>query len=340
MKTKVIIFLIIVVLLIGGGIVIHNLTKDKIHEIPEGTIGNTGGNINNGGYFCEYNGKVYFSNPYDGGAIYSMNPDESEITKLFKQSGRFINAADDHLFFYMYENRQGSDLGSVIRSTGIYRASIDGKHILGLKRGVMDTMLLLGNKIFYQNYDKDKGFSMYVISPDGENDEEIADMNRNPATGYGDKIYFGGIVDDHNLYVMNTNDYSAVKLENGDFWNPIYADGYLFYQCPSEDYSLYRYNITTGENICITRDRTESFNAGSGYVFYTVSAKKGACLKRIEYDGNGEVTLDVGNFMNLSLTSENLYYQEFESGKLKHVAIYSGMPSEFEGALQAVWDVF
>ena len=29
------------------------------------TVGNTAGNIYNGGVFCEYDNKVYFANPYD-----------------------------------------------------------------------------------------------------------------------------------------------------------------------------------------------------------------------------------------------------------------------------------
>ena len=36
--------------------------SDYIPMNPEGTVGNTAGNLNNGGLFCEYDGKVYFSN--------------------------------------------------------------------------------------------------------------------------------------------------------------------------------------------------------------------------------------------------------------------------------------
>ena len=33
--------------------------------------GSTAGNLYNGGLFCEYDGTVYFSNPSDGGKLYS-----------------------------------------------------------------------------------------------------------------------------------------------------------------------------------------------------------------------------------------------------------------------------
>ena len=34
------------------------------------TVGNTAGNLNNNGYFCEYDGRVYFANAYDGYSLY------------------------------------------------------------------------------------------------------------------------------------------------------------------------------------------------------------------------------------------------------------------------------
>ena len=51
----------------------------KIPMNDAGTTGNTAGNLNNGGLFCESDGKVYFANAYDGGALYCMNPNETEI---------------------------------------------------------------------------------------------------------------------------------------------------------------------------------------------------------------------------------------------------------------------
>ena len=44
----------------------------RVSMNPEGTIGNTAGNINNGGLYCEYDGRVYFANSFDGGSLFSM----------------------------------------------------------------------------------------------------------------------------------------------------------------------------------------------------------------------------------------------------------------------------
>jgi hypothetical protein len=41
------------------------IVGDRIPDNPPETVGNTAGNLNNSGYFCEYDGKVYFANVYD-----------------------------------------------------------------------------------------------------------------------------------------------------------------------------------------------------------------------------------------------------------------------------------
>lgn len=63
-------------------LVIIYLHTRRVSPIPAGTVGNTAGNANNNGMFCEYNGTVYFSNPYDNGSLYSMKPDGTRIKKL------------------------------------------------------------------------------------------------------------------------------------------------------------------------------------------------------------------------------------------------------------------
>lgn len=55
------------------------IVGDRIPDNPPETVGNTAGNLNNSGYFCEYDGKVYFANVYDSDTLYSMAPSEQDI---------------------------------------------------------------------------------------------------------------------------------------------------------------------------------------------------------------------------------------------------------------------
>ena len=47
------------------------IVGDRIPDNPPETVGNTAGNLNNSGYFCEYDGTVYFANAYDSNTLYT-----------------------------------------------------------------------------------------------------------------------------------------------------------------------------------------------------------------------------------------------------------------------------
>ena len=52
---SVILILLVTVIALTGRITLND----------ESTVGNTAGNLNNNGYFCEYDGRVYFANAYE-----------------------------------------------------------------------------------------------------------------------------------------------------------------------------------------------------------------------------------------------------------------------------------
>lgn len=75
---KIIVICCCILLLLVG----FSVLKEVQERIPSNDIsvtGNTGGNLNNHGLFAEADGRVYFSNAYDSGCLYSMNPDETDL---------------------------------------------------------------------------------------------------------------------------------------------------------------------------------------------------------------------------------------------------------------------
>ena len=90
-KISIIIAVIVIIALIAAAAIFHYLSN-RTH-FNEGYVnGNTAGNLYNGGLFCEYDGTVYFSNPSDGGKLYSMSPDGSNLAKLCDDTVSYINA--------------------------------------------------------------------------------------------------------------------------------------------------------------------------------------------------------------------------------------------------------
>ena len=62
-------------------ILIYIISK-RVPMNDENVVGNTPGNLYNGGLFLEMDGRVYFSNPLGNDSLYSMNPDETDLKEL------------------------------------------------------------------------------------------------------------------------------------------------------------------------------------------------------------------------------------------------------------------
>lgn len=336
-KLRPVLVVLIIILILGLVMAPKYLLKERIETYPADTVGNTAGNLNNGGYFCEADGVVYFANFYDNGTLYCMSPDESGIRKLNNQTIRFLNAAGSHLYYFQADNRNGSDLGSVLKSTGLYRSTTEGKNLTCLKRGTIDTLLLVGNSIYFQYYEDTKVFTMHRIGTSGQDDMQVTDYIANPACAYGTNIYFHGTTDDHNLYRLDTTTNEIDRIFGGSLWNPMYSDGWIYYMDLSQHYALSRLELNSGTVETLTTDRVEFFNVSDDYVFYQTVDSETPALKRINKDGSGMVTLAEGVYHNLCLTSRYLYFSEYgDDTTMYHCAVGSDYPEEFQAALDAV----
>ena len=67
----IIIFVLIVICIIAAIIVSAILNRPE--PIPADAVGNTSGNINNRGLFCETDDYIFFSNSYDARKLYRMD---------------------------------------------------------------------------------------------------------------------------------------------------------------------------------------------------------------------------------------------------------------------------
>lgn len=118
-------------ILIGTGVLLIaaiifyaiSLLNDRIPSNQISVTGNTGGNLNNDGLFAEADGKVYFSNAYDQGCLYSMNADETGLRKLVNSRASFINVGGEYLYYYMDSSDGGDGMGYVIPTREVGRPS-------------------------------------------------------------------------------------------------------------------------------------------------------------------------------------------------------------------------
>ncbi len=255
-KTRTVIISVVVILAVISAFLITMLSQ-RI-KMNEGYVtGNTAGNLNNNGLFCERNGVVYFSNLYDSGCLYSMSSNGTDLKKLTTSRVTSINADDHYIYYFLDSFETGEGLGFSQRTYGIYRSNLNGKKSQCLKRGNAITLQLCGNYLYYQNFDNSNtnGTELFKIKIDKSEDKRITDYLVNPASCVDGIIYFNGMRENHYLYALNTANDSISTVWDGNVFNPVYHNGYFYYMDVSENYRLCRYSPAENVVEVLTNER-------------------------------------------------------------------------------------
>ena len=339
MKDKIKVILIIAgILVVFAGLFIINYFTGRIPENPSGTVGNTAGNLYNGGYFCEDSeGKVYFSNSYDNGALYIMNADETDVEKLSVNTVKSINVGGDYLYYYMSDSSASTGLGFVRRVIGVYRSDKDGDDLKTLSRDPAGTLLLVDNHLYIQSIPDSGGIHLLKLSTDGEEETILSTDKIYPASVYNGRIYYNDNVNSQFLYQWDTYTDSTALVVKYNMWNPIRIDNYVYFMDIREDYRLCRYDLNEDRIEVLTDDRVDTFNITGEYIYYQKSSDTQPGLIRMSLDGSEEIMLTEGIYNNINTTSQYVYFQEFgNEWATFRIAHGDTEVSEFDAAFNAV----
>lgn len=336
-KMKVILILTGIVVVFAGMLVV-NFFANRIPQNPSGTVGNTAGNLYNGGYFCEDSeGRVFFSNSYDNGTLYVMNANETEVEKLSSNTVKSINTGGDYLYYYMSDSSASTGLGFVRRVIGVYRSGKDGKDPDTLSRDPAGTLLLVDNHLYVQSVPDSGGVHLLKISTDGEEETLLSTDKIYPASVYNGRIYYNDNANSHFLYQWDTNTDATAIVVKYNMWNPIRQGDYIYFMDILEDYRLCRYHLSEDVIEVLTTDRVDTYNITDQYIYYQKSSETQPGLMRISLDGSEEVMIAEGVYNNINTTSYNVYFQEFGNSVTTYrVAHGSTEVSEFLAAANAV----
>lgn len=324
------IIIVIVILIIAGFLSILTYRGDKIPSNPEGTIGNTAGNLNNGGLFCEHEGRVYFANSNDKNCLYSMNVDETDVKKIFEGNICNILAGGDYLYYFMREPI-GTSLDKLRVSHAFYRSNLHGDKVKNITNDVVVHAQLVNNSLYLMTM-VDNNPCFYRINTDRSDKTLLTNAVVNPSCVKDNKIYYNGTHTNHYLYSLNTeNDVSEIFWK-GNIWYPVLDGNYFYYLDVENDYRLCRYDYTQEVIEVLTHDRVECFNIGSGYLYYQSNSQTEPALKRMNLDGSDLTVIAEGNYTAIHITSEYVYFKEFGEENWYHSPIgsdtYSSMWSK------------
>lgn len=317
-----------------AGLGIAGIFANRVSMNPNGTVGNSAGNLNNEGLFCEYDGRVYFSNAADHGCLYSMDPDETNVKLLNKMKVRNILAGGKYLYFYQTGSSSESGLGQIEGMRSFCRSGLNGSGITTLTRDVVVTGQLVNNYLYLLTT-KSAETSFYKLKIDKSEQVDLADYNINPACARDGVIYYNGTREDHYLYTLNTANDVVTELWRGNLWYPVLDGDYIYYLDVANDYRLCRYSLYMNEIQVLTNDRVDCFNVGSGYIYYQKNDASEPQLKCMRTDGSDNRAVAEGNFTHINMTSRYVYFQPFgDESTLYHTPVGSSSYSLFAPTAQ------
>lgn len=304
---------IIIILIVC--IIVMLLQYSKKIQMNESPIsGNTTGNLNNSGLFCETSQMLYFANAYDNHSLYSYNPDNGKCKKLCDGPVKSINA-DSHYVYYVREasDNEGTFGFSSAAFKGLYRMELNGKNKTCLYSGSVENAQLINNRIFFQNYSNDYGFHLYSIDIDGTNLTEVLEEAVNP-TGYFDNaLYFCNTNENHNVMKMNPDTFEEELVYEGNCYFPTIQDNYLYFIDVENNYSLAKVDLTTNEKTTLTTERLDTYSLYGDTIFYQVSDTENPRLKRMKTDGSNMELIQNGVFHDINITNNYTYFTAYNS---------------------------
>lgn len=323
MKNKKIIFILIAVavLLVGLGVAHHFLTK--IPKNPDNITGNTAGNLISGGLFCEFDGKIYFSNSYDGGKLYSMKPDCSEVKKISNDSASFINGYGNYLYYVKYNGASMDWVNAVLsdETYSVVRSKTNGSqaNVITSDRSTTD-LSLSGNTLIYNT----KNSLTYSIGIDGKESKLIAQENNVNASIYNGFIYYSSNTASNRTCTMSIDTGNTAVFLDGNTYLPTRIDNTLYYIDLDNDYALTKLDISTNTETVLTTDKVVLYNVYDNVIFYQTENDVHEFV-RMSTDGNNRAVIYQGDVTSISCTSEYTFFQKFGSDSYYKVST-KGLP--------------
>lgn len=313
MKRKIItIISIVCIVALCIGAAVANSLSNRITLNAEGTVGNTAGNLFNGGIFCEDDGYVYFSNPYDSNALYRMNPDETDMVKLVATETGSINAAGDYIFYYQKGIGTGEGFGYMFDATGVYRvAKKNTNRTFCLDKTTGGYVVLAGNSLYYTAAGTE-GTVLKKLAIDGDEPVTILDYAITPACVSDSMLYFQNTVSDLHLKAINTETDQIRQVSGEDIYMPIVEGNTLYGIDIHDGYALIRMDMTTGEKTVLDSTRTDMLNVSDSYVYYQTSGSNPQ-FKRVSKDGSAMDVIADGAYNTINITSKYVYFLKFGS---------------------------
>ena len=284
----------------------------------EPVYGTSAGNFYNGGMFCEANGYVYFSNPYDEFSLYRMTADGRNAEKLSEDSACFINADEHYLYYARSGEGQATSYDFLqLNTNSLCRMSVEGGRPLILDTAPTLYAVLMQNDIYYIHYDTETASTLYKVGIDGENQHKVTSEPLLLSPGQEGTLCYAGVSYHHNIALWNPATDTGTEIFQGVCYLPIDTSDYIYYLDAAADYRLCRYDKSDGSVTTLVDAWVDAYNLTGEYVYYQKNAGADSALCRLRLDGfSPEEIVMPGTFNRIHTTSQYIYFSSFQNPEM------------------------
>ena len=315
LRKSTIIFAVIFIIIVLIIIACNTIFKKKFQKNPPEAVGNTAGNISNGGDFCEYDGYIYYSNPADKNRLYRMKTDGTGSVKLSDDTVHNINVYGDYIFY----SKQTKNIAGGI-SFGISRCRLNGKDIESLSLDVISEMILAGNTLYYlgsNDRELNHVFTYDIIT--GKTDK-LSDDAYSPVNINNQKMYYANVKNNHYIYCYDINNGSTSEFLKTDAYRVNTTDRYTYYIDLRNNYSLIKVDNFTKESQTVFEGEKNSkcvnYNVYDDVIFYIVQGTDNYNLYRINADGTNNELVVTDTIKGVYCTSKYSFATVSNSTKI------------------------
>ncbi|MCI8625517.1 MAG: DUF5050 domain-containing protein [Lachnospiraceae bacterium] len=291
-------------------------------------IGNTACNLYNGGTFCLYDDRIYFSNLADDGALYSMKTDFSGYKKLTRDMPGYLNATSHYLVYarlnYLKDGG-GRDVFDYT-SSGLFR--IDRKNGAGMRmiyNKPVGIVSLQGNDIYYQHYDE-PNLTLYHAPLDCSETTLLLNSSVLPACVQGGLLYYAGTSGNHYIYSLTVpsgtrsgsgspilGPGTETLIYQGNCYQPARVGDSIYFISLSQDYSIARVDPYGSHPTLLVQEHCSFYNVDptEHYLIYQVDSGERNRLECLDLYTLETTTILEGNYCNIHILDDLVFFQEF-----------------------------
>jgi hypothetical protein len=319
MKTFLKIFIPVVLAAVIGIAAYFIYQSSKFVANDKYATGNTTGNLNNGGKFCEYEGNIYFSNPYDLGRLYVMDADCTNAKILSTNTASSINVCGKYIYYVKNNfSKDAIERGDRTKLFGVIRMDLNGGNELDLYKDKAGIASLCGNSIYYQQYTDDTNATMYTVTNTNSDSKQISTTVYSPACVYNGRIYYADASKRNNVYSYDTTTEKTTMVSDVSAYLVDLDGNYMYYLDLSKKYTLVRMNMQTKtiEQIYAPADgKIINYNRYGTKIFMIVEDGTNPGLYRCNLDGTNVEYIASGRISSVSCTSQYAFFQYYEDSE-------------------------